>query len=262
MLEIQNISKTFNAGTLDEKKAIDHLSLKAEDGDFISIIGANGAGKSTLFNAIAGSFFVDEGEIYLDGKQITYQKENIRARKIGRLFQDPLSGTAPDMSILENLALAGLNRGYFSHITSKDREYFQSRLKQLNMGFENRLDTPVRLLSGGQRQALTLLMATINVPDLLLLDEHTAALDPSSASRIMELSEQIISSNHITCLMITHDMNMAIRYGNRILMMDDGKIILSIDKTKEKDISVSYLMEQFEKKKGQALSTDRMLLGI
>ena len=262
MLEINNISKTFNAGTLDEKKAISNLSLKAEDGDFISIIGANGAGKSTLFNAIAGSFFVDQGSICLDGSDITYQKENIRAKKIGRLFQDPLSGTAPDMSILENLALAGLNGGLFSRISPKDREYFRERVKQLNMGFEDRLDTPVRLLSGGQRQALTLLMATINTPDLLLLDEHTAALDPASAGRIMALSEEIIASNHITCLMITHDMNMAIRYGNRIVMMDEGRIILSIDKSKEKDLTVSYLMQQFEKNKGQALSNDRMLLGI
>ena len=262
MLSIRSISKTFNPKTVDEKLAISNLSLEVADGDFISIIGANGAGKSTLFNAISGTFFVDEGSIFLDGRDITYMKENLRSKKIGRLFQDPLSGTAPDMTILENLALAGLNKGWLGHISKLDRAFFKEKLKELDMGFEDRLDTPVRLLSGGQRQALTLLMATINPPELLLLDEHTAALDPNSAERIMKLTKKIVEENHITCLMITHNMNMAIEYGNRILMMDEGKILLSIDKEKEKQLEVEDLLEAFRKAQGHAMDTDRMLLGI
>ena len=262
MLEIKHISKTFFPGTADEKKALADFSLTVNDGDFISIIGANGAGKSTLFNAISGVFYIDEGTILLDGKDITYEKENIRSKKIGRLFQDPLSGTAPDMSILENLSLAAMKGGWMHRITAEERQEFREKLKSLNMGFEDRLDTPVRLLSGGQRQALTLLMATVNPPSLLLLDEHTAALDPASAEKIMELTDQVIRENHTTCLMITHNMNIAIQYGNRIIMMDEGRIVLDITKKDHPDLTMDDLLEQFKTARGKSLSTDRMLLGV
>ena len=261
MLQIDRISKTFDPGSVNARKALDNLSLVAKDGDFITVIGANGAGKSTLFNAIGGTFFVDSGKIILDGKDITYVKGNIRAKKIGHLFQDPLSSTAPDMSIIENLALAGLNKGMLSGISRSDRDYFRQKLKELNMDLEERLDTPVRLLSGGQRQALGLLMATVNKPQLLLLDEHTAALDPSSAEKVMELTCRIVEDNEITCLMITHDMNKAIEYGNKIVMMDQGSIIQTIDKNVQKDITVDDLILSF-RNRGKELSSDRMLLGI
>ena len=261
MLQIDRISKTFDPGSVNARKALDNLSLVAKDGDFITVIGANGAGKSTLFNAIGGTFFVDSGKIILDGKDITYVRGNIRAKKIGHLFQDPLSSTAPDMSIIENLALAGLNKGMLSGISRSDRDYFRQKLKELNMDLEERLDTPVRLLSGGQRQALGLLMATVNKPQLLLLDEHTAALDPSSAEKVMELTCRIVEDNEITCLMITHDMNKAIEYGNKIVMMDQGSIIQTIDKNVQKDITVDDLILSF-RNRGKELSSDRMLLGI
>lgn len=261
MLQIDRISKTFDPGSVNARKALDNLSLVAKDGDFITVIGANGAGKSTLFNAIGGTFFVDTGRIILDGKDITYVKGNIRAKKIGHLFQDPLSSTAPDMSIIENLALAGLNKGMLSGISRSDRDYFRQKLKELNMDLEERLDTPVRLLSGGQRQALGLLMATVNKPQLLLLDEHTAALDPASAEKVMELTCRIVEDNDITCLMITHDMNKAIEYGNKIIMMDQGTIIQTIDKSVQKDITVDDLVLSF-RNRGKELSSDRMLLGI
>ena len=261
MLQIDRISKTFDPGSVNARKALDNLSLVAKDGDFITVIGANGAGKSTLFNAIGGTFFVDSGKIILDGKDITYVRGNIRAKKIGHLFQDPLSSTAPDMSIIENLALAGLNKGMLSGISRSDRDYFSQKLKELNMDLEERLDTPVRLLSGGQRQALGLLMATVNKPQLLLLDEHTAALDPASAEKVMELTCRIVEDNNITCLMITHDMNKAIEYGNKIVMMDQGSIIQTIDKNVQKDITVDDLILSF-RNRGKELSSDRMLLGI
>ncbi|MBQ6477973.1 MAG: ATP-binding cassette domain-containing protein [Erysipelotrichaceae bacterium] len=262
MLKIERISKTFDPNSINAKKALDDLSLNAQDGDFITIIGANGAGKSTLFNAIGGSFFVDSGRIVLDDQDITYVKSNLRAKKIGHLFQDPLSSTAPDMSIIENLALAGMNKGLFSRISTNDRTYFQQKLKELGMDLEQRMDTPVRLLSGGQRQALGLLMATVNKPQLLLLDEHTAALDPGSAEKVMELTSRVVEENHITCLMITHDMKKAIEYGNKIVMMDQGKIIQTIDKNRQKDITVENLIRSFRTNQGKDLVNDRMLLGL
>ena len=262
MLKIERISKTFDPNSVNAKKALDNLSLIAEDGDFITIIGANGAGKSTLFNAIGGSFFVDSGKIILDDQDITYVKSNLRAKRIGHLFQDPLASTAPDMSIIENLALAGMNKGMLSRITAEDRDYFRQKLKELDMDLDKRMDVAVRLLSGGQRQALGLLMATVNKPQLLLLDEHTAALDPGSAEKVMELTCRIVEDNGITCLMITHDMSKAIEYGNKIVMMDRGSIIQTIDKKQQKNITVEDLIRSFKNNQGKDLDNDRMLLGI
>lgn len=260
MLEIKDISKTFNPGTVNEKTALSHLSLTVEDGDFISIIGANGAGKSTLFNAIAGSFLTDEGSILLDGEDITLTPEHIRARTIGRLFQDPLKGTAPDMSIEENLSLAAGSGGWLSRISKKERQELRDRVALLNMGLEDRMDSPVGLLSGGQRQALTLMMATINPPKLLLLDEHTAALDPATSAKVMELTNSIIAENKLTCLMITHNMQAALTQGNRTLMMDDGNIIFDIKGEERNNMTVDDLLRMFKSRSGRALDNDRMLL--
>lgn len=260
MLEIKDISKTFNPGTVNEKTALSHLSLTVEDGDFISIIGANGAGKSTLFNAIAGSFLSDEGSILLDGEDITLTPEHIRARTIGRLFQDPLKGTAPDMSIEENLSLAAGSGGWLSRISKKERQELRDRVALLNMGLEDRMDSPVGLLSGGQRQALTLMMATINPPKLLLLDEHTAALDPATSAKVMELTNSIIAENKLTCLMITHNMQAALTQGNRTLMMDDGNIIFDIKGEERNNMTVEDLLRMFKSRSGRALDNDRMLL--
>ncbi len=228
MLELKNVCKTFHHGTPDEKRALIDVSLAIEDGDFVSIIGANGAGKSTLFNAICGRFPLDSGSVYLDGKNITMVAEHERARQIGRLFQDPMLGSAPDMSIEENLALAAGGGGWFSHPTIRHRSEFRSRLALLGMGLEDRLKQPVGLLSGGQRQALTLLMATYHIPKLLLLDEHTAALDPATAAKVLELSDRIVQENKLTTLMITHNMGDAIAHGNRLIMMNNGQIILDV----------------------------------
>ena len=232
MLKLDNISKTFNPGTVNEKTALTHLSLDLKDGDFATIVGSNGAGKSTMFNAIAGTFIVDEGNIYLDGEDITFKKEHVRSRVIGHLFQDPLKGTAPSMTIEENMALAYLRAShsssqYFSRISGKDKARFREQLSLLGMGLEDRMKQPVGLLSGGQRQALTLLMATFVTPKLLLLDEHTAALDPKSSIKILELTEKIISENHITALMITHNLNNAKKFGNRLIVLEQGKIKLN-----------------------------------
>ena len=230
MLNIQSISKTFNPGTVNAKQALSGLSLHLDHGDFVTIIGSNGAGKSTLFNAIAGSFYVDDGFIELDGEDITYMPEHKRSLMVGRLFQDPLKGTAPGMTIEENLALAYLRtakgKSPFSRISKKDKDAFRERLSLLNMGLEDRMTQPVGLLSGGQRQALTLLMATLITPKLLLLDEHTAALDPGTAEKVLELTKNIVAEEKITCLMITHNMNQALELGNRTLMManGDGKV--------------------------------------
>lgn len=226
MLEIKNVYKTFHPGTVNAKTAISGLSLKLEEGDFVTIIGSNGAGKSTLFNAIAGAFYVDEGNIELDGKDITFVPEYKRSRNIGRLFQDPMGGTAPGMTIEENLSLSYLRASKgsnpFSRITKKDKEIFREKIKTLNMGLEDRMNQSVGLLSGGQRQALTLLMATMVTPKLLLLDEHTAALDPGTAEKVLNLTKEIVEREHITCMMITHNMHQALELGNRTFMMSDG----------------------------------------
>ena len=260
MLKLDKISKTFNPGTVNEKCALSELSLEVRDGDFITIIGANGAGKSTLFNAVAGSFFTDSGSIFLDGEDITFMPEHKRARMIGRLFQDPMRGSAPGMSIEENLAMAAKSGGWFSHISKADRALFRERLALLGMGLEDRLSQPVGLLSGGQRQALTLLMATIVPPKLLLLDEHTAALDPGTAEKVLELTKSIVAENKISCMMITHNMQSALDLGNRTLMMDRGSIIMDVDGAQRDGMTVADFLERFKEGSGKALDNDRMLL--
>ena len=260
MLKLNNISKTFNPGTVNEKAALSGLSLDVRDGDFITIIGANGAGKSTLFNAVAGSFFTDSGSIELDGKDNTFMPEHKRARSIGRLFQDPMRGSAPGMSIEENLAMAAKRGGWFSHITKVDRAMFRERLALLDMGLEDRLTQPVGLLSGGQRQALTLLMATIVPPKLLLLDEHTAALDPGTAEKVLELTKSIVANDKITCMMITHNMQSALDLGNRTLMMDKGNIIMDVSGSERDGMTVQDFLDRFKAGSGKALDNDRMLL--
>lgn len=223
MLDLIGISKTFNPGTVNEKKALSNVSLHLKEGDFATIVGSNGAGKSTMFNAITGAFYIDEGQIVLDGEDITYVKEYVRSKEIGHLFQDPLRGTAPNMTIEENMALAYLRAStlrheYFSRIKASDKKKFREQLSLLNMGLEDRMKQPVGLLSGGQRQALTLLMATMVTPKILLLDEHTAALDPATAEKVLELTKQIIAERKLTCLMVTHNMHQALELGNRTLM--------------------------------------------
>lgn len=260
MLKLNNISKTFNPGTVNEKAALSGLSLDVRDGDFITIIGANGAGKSTLFNTVAGSFFTDSGSIELDGKDITFMPEHKRARSIGRLFQDPMRGSAPGMSIEENLAMAAKRGGWFSHITKVDRAMFHEKLSLLDMGLEDRLTQPVGLLSGGQRQALTLLMATIVPPKLLLLDEHTAALDPGTAEKVLELTKSIVANDKITCMMITHNMQSALDLGNRTLMMDKGNIIMDVSGSERDGMTVQDFLDRFKAGSGKALDNDRMLL--
>ena len=260
MLELIDLTKTFNPGTADAKLALDHLSLNVQDGDFISIIGANGAGKSTLFNAICGSFFTDTGHIILDGEEITMVPDHRRAKVIGRLFQDPMRGSAPDMSIEENLALASGGRGWLGVVNRADRQAFRDRLALLGMGLEDRMRQPVGLLSGGQRQALTLLMATLKKPRLLLLDEHTAALDPRASAKVLELSEQIVTENKIMTLMVTHNMRDAIRYGDRLIMMNEGRIILDIAGEEKKRLTIEMLMEAFARASGEMFANDRALL--
>ena len=262
MLELRHISKTFNPGTVNEKHALTDLSLSVRPGDFISIIGANGAGKSTLFNAIAGSFFTDSGTITLDGQDITLAPEYKRAKVIGRLFQDPMRGTAPNMSIEENLALAAGRGGWLSHTSKADRADFRDRLALLNMGLENRMQHPVGLLSGGQRQALALMMAIINPPKLLLLDEHTAALDPATAEKVLSLTRQIVEEGKLTCLMVTHNMQSALELGNRTLMMDQGRIIYDVQGEERDKLTVPDLLVLFKEAAGKALDNDRMMLGI
>ena len=250
MLDLNHVSMTFNPGTVNEKKALTDINLHMESGEFATIVGSNGAGKSTLFNAIAGSFIPDTGSILLDGVDMTFQPDFRRSKAIGRLFQDPLKGTAPNMTIEENLALAYLRASThtspFSRITKADRELFTDRL--------------VGLLSGGQRQALTLLMATLVTPKLLLLDEHTAALDPATADKVLELTKKIVAENHITCLMITHNMHAALELGNRTLMMDSGHIVLDISGEERANTTVDGLLDQFAKNVGRRLDNDRILL--
>ena len=263
MLDIQHISKTFNPGTVNEKKAITDLSLHLEKGEFVTVIGSNGAGKSTLFNAIGGSFYVDDGSISLGGTDITFLPEHKRSRRIGRLFQDPLKGTASHMTIEENLALAYLRSAHgnpFKRLSKKDREAFRDQLKQLDMGLEDRMRQPVGLLSGGQRQALTLLMATMVPPQLLLLDEHTAALDPGTAEKVLDLTKRIVSEGNVTCLMVTHNMSQALELGSRTLMMADGHIVLDVSGAERAGMTVEDLIRRFKAGTGLALENDRMLL--
>ena len=265
MLVLRNITKTFNPGTVNEKCALNQVNLTLKKGDFATIIGSNGAGKSTLFNAITGSFFVDRGLIMLDGEDITYQKDHIRSRVIGHLFQDPLRGTAPHMTIEENMALAFLRsskskNAYFSRINAKDKAKFREQLALLGMGLEDRMKQPVGLLSGGQRQSLTLLMATFVIPKILLLDEHTAALDPATAEKVLQLTKDIVAERGITCLMITHNMKQALELGNRTLMMDSGNIVLDIEGEERAGLSVEDLLVRFQENAKKALDNDRILL--
>ena len=260
MLKISNISKTFNPGTVNEKKAISNLSLHLEQGDFVTIIGSNGAGKSTLFNAVCGDFYTDGGSILLDGKDITFQPSHVRSKNIGRLFQDPMRGSAPGMTIEDNLYLAAGSGGAFSRISRADRAKFRDRLALLGMGLEDRMKQPVGLLSGGQRQALTLMMATMVPPKLLLLDEHTAALDPGTAEKELEITKNVVAEHHITTMMITHNMNDALTLGNRTLMMDSGRIVLDIKGAERDGLTVPDLLERFKSGAGKGLDNDRILL--
>ena len=263
MLEIRNISKTFNPGTINEKKALLDLSLTLKDGDFVTVIGGNGAGKSTLLNAVAGVWPVDSGSILLDGEDITALPEHKRAKYIGRVFQDPMMGTAPNMQMEENLALAlrrGQKRGLRWGVTKAERQEYREKLKTLGLGLEERMTVKVGLLSGGQRQALTLLMASLRKPKLLLLDEHTAALDPATAAKVLELSDQIVEENGLTALMITHNMTDAIKHGNRLIMMDQGRIILDIEGEDKKHLTKKDLMDKFAQVAGYQLDSDETLL--
>lgn len=260
MLKLSHISKTFNPGTVNEKVAIRDLSLHLEKGDFATIIGSNGAGKSTMFNAICGDFLTDSGSIVLDGEDITLMPQHARAKNIGRLYQDPMRGTAPGMTILENLALAAGKGGWLSRISKSDKQRFREQLALLDIGLEDRMNHPVGLLSGGQRQALTLLMATMNPPKLLLLDEHTAALDPGTAEKVLNLTKRIVEEHHLTCLMITHNMQSALELGNRILMMDSGDIVLDIKEEEKKGLTVEGLLDKFKVGAGKKLDNDRILL--
>ncbi len=263
MLDICHVYKTFNKGTPVQKEALIDLNLHLEEGDFVTIIGGNGAGKSTMLNAVAGVFDLDKGHVSIDGHDVTKDPEYKRAKYIGRVFQDPLRGTAGDMWIEENLAFAlrrGKNRSFKWGISNKEREQFKELLRPLNLGLEDRLDSKVGLLSGGQRQALTLLMATIKKPSLLLLDEHTAALDPKTAKTVLDMTERIVTENHLTTLMVTHNMNDAIKYGNRLIMMDHGHIILDISGEEKKNLKVPDLLAKFEEVSGKEFSNDRMML--
>lgn len=260
MLKLSNIKLVFSKGTPDEKIALNNLSLNVNDKDFITVIGANGAGKSTMFNAIAGTYLTDEGTITLDGKDITSMPEHKRARLIGRLFQDPMKGSAPGMTIEENLALAAGRGGWLSVLSKKDKKLFREKLSLLDMGLEDRMNQQVGLLSGGQRQALTLMMATINPPKILLLDEHTAALDPGTAEKVLNLTTKIVDENKITCLMITHNMQSALELGNRTIMMDSGRVIFDAANEQRDGLTVNDLLEKFKSSVGQNLDNDRMLL--
>ena len=264
MLELKNITKVFNPGTVNEKVALDNVSLTLEDGDFVTVIGGNGAGKSTMLNAISGVWKPDEGQILIDGADVTQMPEYKRARFLGRVFQDPMMGTAAGMGIDENLALAsrrGKRRGSGWGITKAEREHYRELLAPLGLGLEDRLSTKVGLLSGGQRQAVTLLMASMQQPRLLLLDEHTAALDPKTAAKVLSLSDQIIEANGLTALMVTHNMHDAITHGNRLIMMHNGGIILDISGEEKKKLTVEQLLAQFSKVSGEAFANDRALLG-
>ncbi|MFD1954033.1 ABC transporter ATP-binding protein [Paenibacillus thailandensis] len=264
MLEIANVSKLFNPGTLDEKTALVGVNLNMKPGDFITVIGSNGAGKSTLMNIISGVMKPDIGEVRIEGGNISNLPEFRRSKWIGRVFQDPMAGTAPRMSIEENLAMAytrGMRRGFSLSVNRKRRELFREQLSRLGIGLENRLTAKVGLLSGGERQALSLLMATFTKPQILLLDEHTAALDPARAELITTLTESLVREMNLTTLMVTHNMEQAIRLGNRLIMMDKGKIILEVNEDRKKDLTVERLLGEFEQISGKKLADDRVVLG-
>ena len=263
MLDLINVRKTFNPRTVNEKIALAGVNLQLEDGDFVTVIGGNGAGKSTTLNAIAGVWPVDEGQIILNGHELTHLPEHRRAEMLGRVFQDPMTGTAATMQIEENLALAarrGQKRSLRSGISKAERENYREKLRTLGLGLEDRMTAKVGLLSGGQRQALTLLMATLKKPQLLLLDEHTAALDPRTAEKVLHLTRDIVAENHLTTMMVTHNMRDAIAYGNRLIMMHEGRVILDIRGEDKKNLTVEMLMEQFAKASGGNFSNDRALL--
>lgn len=263
MLKLENISKTFNPGTINEKKALIDLSLHLEPGDFVTVIGGNGAGKSTMLNAVAGVWPVDSGRIILGGEDITALPEHKRAKLIGRVFQDPMMGTAPNMQLEENLALAlrrGEKRGLKWGVTNLEREDYRALLATLGLGLEDRMTAKVGLLSGGQRQAVTLLMASMKQPKLLLLDEHTAALDPGTAAKVLELSDRIINENNLTAMMITHNMRDAINHGNRLIMMNEGRIILDVSGEEKKHLTKHELMEKFAEIAGTTVESDQVLL--
>ncbi len=264
MLKIRNVSKTFNPGTVNEKKALNNINLEVHDGDFITIIGGNGAGKSTLMNMIAGVYPIDCGYIYLADKNISLLKEHQRAQIIGRVFQDPMLGTASDMAIQENLAMAnrrGMKRGLRWGITKEEKEFFYKTLQRLGLGLEDRMTVKVGLLSGGQRQALTLLMATLKKPKLLLLDEHTAALDPRTAHKVLKITEEIVDEQKLTALMVTHNMQDAINIGNRLIMMHEGRVIYDVKGEEKKRLKVEDLLKKFEEASGDVFANDRMMLG-
>lgn len=264
MLEIKDIHKTFNPGTVNEKHALKGVNLVLEEGDFVTVIGGNGAGKSTTLNAIAGVWKVDSGSILIDGVDVTNLAEYERAKFIGRVFQDPMTGTAATMEIEENLALAkrrGKKRTLRSGITKEEKKEYKELLKTLDLGLEDRMTTKVGLLSGGQRQAITLLMASLQKPKLLLLDEHTAALDPKTAAKVLETTEKIVNKDHITTLMITHNMKDAIAHGNRLIMMNDGKVVLDVKGEEKKNLTVEHLLHMFEKVSGEEFASDKALLG-
>lgn len=263
-LEIKDVHKTFNKGTINEKVALDGVNLQLNDGDFVTIIGGNGAGKSTTLNAIAGVWPVDYGSIIIGGTDVTALPEHKRAKFLGRVFQDPMTGTAATMSIDENMALAarrGKKRTLKWGVTKSEREYYKEKLRELDLGLEERLTSKVGLLSGGQRQAVTLLMASLQKPDLLLLDEHTAALDPKTAAKVLELSDRIIEENHLTAMMVTHNMKDAIAHGNRLIMMHEGRIIYDVSGEEKKKLHVSDLLAKFEEVSGGEFANDRMMLG-
>lgn len=263
MLTMSQIHKTFNVGTINEKKALTNVNLHLRPGDFVTVIGGNGAGKSTLLNSLAGVYPIDQGSIQIDGQDVTNLIEYRRSKLIGRVFQDPMMGTAANMNIEENLALAnrrGRRRTLRWGITREEREQFHELLKTLDLGLEDRMTSKVGLLSGGQRQALTLLMATLQKPKILLLDEHTAALDPKTAAKVLELSDQVIKENNLTAMMVTHNMKDAIRHGNRLIMMHNGTIILDVSGDEKQQLTVPKLLEQFSTISQSALENDRMLL--
>lgn len=263
MLELKNIYKTFNAGTVNAKTALNGLNLTLNEGDFVTVIGGNGAGKSTMLNAVAGVFTVDEGNIIIGGKDVTHLPEHKRAAFIGRVFQDPMMGTAATMQIDENLALAarrGAPRGLKWGVTKAEREKYYDLLKTLDLGLEDRMTSKVGLLSGGQRQALTLIMASLKRPQLLLLDEHTAALDPKTAAKVLEISDRIVAENHLTTLMVTHNMKDAIAHGNRLIMMNAGRVVLDISGEEKKSLTVENLLERFSKVSDGGVMSDRAIL--
>ena len=264
MLEIKNIYKTFNPGTINEKVALNGLSLKLNEGDFVTVIGGNGAGKSTMLNAVAGVWPVDEGQIIIDGTDVTKLSEYKRAAYLGRVFQDPMLGTAAGMMIEENLSLAarrGETPGLGWSLSSDQHDRFYELLKELDLGLEDRMTAKVGLLSGGQRQALTLLMATLKKPKLLLLDEHTAALDPKTAAKVLTLTEKIVTRDQLTTLMITHNMRDALRYGNRLIMLHNGRVIIDVKGEEKQHLQIADLLDMFEKASGSEMASDRLLLG-